>query len=157
MKHLTNEPDDIEALKRGLMKPASDAGRAEQRRRQFEEFWGQPISVYTDSNAIDDGILIPFRTRRGDTGHRITSNAFHSLNEHHRPAYPTYEDGDFLRFYFCELLALIPAALACDRRGSYLTTNFDFRVQEYSGGTSDQLWYVPNEIGGITMMRPDDY
>lgn len=122
-----------------------------------DDLFGPIIFRYTDADAIDDGVLIPFYTRRADTGHRITSNAFHELNEHHRPAYPTHEEGDFLRFYFAELLALIPAALEADRRGSYLTTNFDFQIQQYAAGRRDQLWYVPNEVGGVTMMKPEDY
>ena len=38
--------------------------------------------------------------------------------------------------------------------GGILKTDFDFRV---TNASDDVLWYIPNEIGGITMMKPEDY
>ena len=122
------------------------------------DLFGPVIFQYSDADAVNDGILIPFLGAGFDSRHRITSNAFHDLNEHHQPAYPSYKNHDFLRFYFAELLPLIPAAFDTDKRHRrYLTTDFDFRCIKYEPSRHGQLWYVPNEVGGITMMLPSDY
>ena len=42
-----------------------------------DDFWGQPISTYTDRDAIEDGILVP--VNRTD---RVTRPAFEFLAEH---------------------------------------------------------------------------
>ena len=38
----------------------------------------------TDTDAIRDGVLIPFVVNQRDTRHRITGNAFGALKEYHR-------------------------------------------------------------------------
>src|SRR5207253_10922422 len=106
------------------------------------------VFSYTDREAVEDGILQPFIVNERDTRHRITANAYHELNEHHRPAYPKYDEAAFMRFYLAELLPLLPAAFESDRHGRYLTTDFDFRVVDYRGERDAQLWYLPNEVGG---------
>ena len=42
------------------------------------------IFRYTDTDAIRDGVLIPFVVNQRDTRHRITGNAFGTLKEYHR-------------------------------------------------------------------------
>ena len=116
------------------------------------------IVSYTDADAIADGVLIPFLTPQGeDTRHRITSNAYHALKEHYVPQYPEYQDADFYRFFFNELLPLVPEALRVYERGDILTTDFNYRVEKYDPEKNKQLWYIPNEVGGITEMLPSDY
>lgn len=124
----------------------------------LEELFGPVIYSYPDSQAIEDGVLIPFLTPQGnDTKHRMTSNAYHALKDHHAPRYAEYADADFYRFFFAELLPLLPAAHREWRNQSILTTDFDFRVEKYSPGKEKQLWYIPNETGGVTMLLPSDY
>jgi hypothetical protein len=116
------------------------------------------VFSYTDGQAVDDGILKRFLTPQGrDTRHRITATAYEQLTEHHAPAYSQYAEADFMRFYLNELLALVPEAVRVYEKniaGGILKTDFDFRVTKASG---DVLWYIPNEIGGVTMMKPEDY
>ena len=116
------------------------------------------VFSYTDDQAVDDGVLKRFLTPQGrDTTHRITGNAYDQLTEHHKPAYPQYTEGDFMRFYLAELLPLIPEVVRVYEKnigGGILKTDFDFRVTKTS---DDVLWYIPNEIGGVTMMKPEDY
>lgn len=55
-----------------------------------------------------------------------------------------------------ELLPLVPEAICVWRDnvgGGILKTDYDFRVTKQD---RDVLWYVPNEIGGVTVMRPED-
>lgn len=117
------------------------------------------VSEYPDHQAISDGVLIPFLTPQArDTHHRITSNAWHELGEHYKEkGYANYSDKEFHDFFLNELLALAPEAYRVWHRQGILTTNYDFKVEKYDPGRSDQLWYIPNEVGGITAMRPDDY
>lgn len=121
---------------------------------RLRETFGETIFSYTDEQAVDDGMLVPFCTSRGDTGHRITRNAYATLREHHRNGYPAYSDAEFLRFFFAELLPLIPTARTVYGRRGILKTTYDFRVVEQQ----DQvLWYLPNENDGVTIMLPEDY
>lgn len=126
-----------------------------------DPFEDAPIIRYTDDDAVADGVLKKFLTPQGrDTRHRITGNAYHELTEHHRPSYPEYDEAAFMRFYLAELIPLIPEALRVYEQnigGGILTTDFDFRVRKFESGVAKQLWYIPNEIGGVTMMKPEDY
>lgn len=124
----------------------------------LSELFGDVVFSYTDADAIADGVLIPFLTPQGgDTRHRITSNAYHALKEHYAPQYPEYQDADFYRFFFNELLPLVPEAFRVYKRGDILTTDFNYVVEIYNPEKSKQLWYIPNEVGGITEMLPSDY
>ena len=123
----------------------------------LHELFGDVIYSYPDSQAIADGILIPFVVKGRDTHHRITANAYEGLKEHYAPSYTRYEDADFYRFFFAELLPLLPEAYRRYAAGDILTTEFGFRVTKYETTRDKQLWYIPNELGGITMMRPSDW
>jgi hypothetical protein len=124
----------------------------------LRELFGEPIYSYTDDQAVKDGVLVPFITDGGDTGHRITRNAYEELTQHYRAkGHAHYEESQFYRFFFHELLPLVPLALREYEEGRILTTDFDFRVRKYSPGESHQLWYLPNERNGVTMMKPEDY
>lgn len=121
----------------------------------LKEVFGEPISIYTDAQAVADGVLIPLLVGPQDTGHRITRSAFDELSDYYSAhGYPSYKTDDFYRFFFAELLPLVGAARAAYNEGSILTTNFDFQVVRQS---EDRLWYLPNECGGVTMMLPSDY
>ena len=125
----------------------------------IRELFGDALIIqFTDQDAIEAGILIPFITRSGDTQHRITTNAFHELSHYHREhGYPKYTDPDFYRFYFNELLPLIPYAFREWNRSEILKTDYEFKVGKYDSSGQEVLWYIPNEIGGVTLMLPSDY
>lgn len=62
-----------------------------------------------------------------------------------------------MRFYLAELLPLLPEAIRVWRDnvgGGILKTTYDFQVTRQDRNV---LWYVPNEVGGVTMMKPEDY
>jgi hypothetical protein len=150
--------DENGGLRRRLLRPLDENERREMEERRRRELFGDVVFSYTDDQAVDDGVLKRFLTPQGrDTHHRITVNAYEQLTEHHRPSYPDYTETDFMRFYLAELLSLVPEAVRVYERnigGGILKTDFDFRVTKASG---DVLWYVPNEVGGVTMMKPEDY
>ena len=125
----------------------------------LHELFGEAVFEYPDSQAVEDGVLIPFLTPQGkDTGHRITNNAYTELKEHYRgKGYADYTEKQFHDFFFNEMLCLVPAAYMEWNQNRVLTTNYDFRVEAYDPDRSSQLWYVPNEVGGVTTMKPEDY
>ena len=121
------------------------------------EFFGEPIYSYGDEQAVEDGVLVPFKANDRDTGHRITSSANEALKDHcSKKGYEDYGDPQFLQFFFCELLPLVKEAVKEYEKGGILKTNYDFKVKE-DPPPSETLWYVPNENCGITIMKPEDY
>ena len=122
---------------------------------KLEKFWGEPVYSYTDQDAVNDGVLVPFIAGKRDTLHQITSNAFNELSVYHRNnMYPNYDDAEFYRFFFYELLPLVGEARRVYGKGDILKTTFDFLMVK--DASEEILWYVPNEVGGITMMLPSD-
>jgi hypothetical protein len=119
-----------------------------------DEQWDVVFS-YTDSQAIEDGVLIPFLAPSGDTKHRVTRNAWEELIQHYRKkGYQDYDDAQFYRFFFAEMLPLAPFAKREYEKGGILKTDYDFHVVKKGDKV---LWYLPNEVGGVTMMKPEDY
>lgn len=122
----------------------------------LQELFGEVVIFsYTDEQAVADGVLIPFMVGDKDTRHRITSNAHHELKEHYQAQGYDYDDARYLGFFFHELLALVPLAVKEYRAGGILRTDYNFRVVKDE--RQEILWYLPNEIGGVTMMKPEDY
>lgn len=121
------------------------------------EFFGEPIYSYGDEQAVEDGVLVPFRANDRDTGHRITSNAYEALKDHYsKKGYEDYDDPQFLQFFFCELLPLVKETVKEYEKGGILKTNYDFKVKK-DPPRGKTLWYVPNERNGVTIMKPEDY
>src|SRR5712675_1996513 len=103
------------------------------------KIFGTPISTYTDDDAVIDGILIPFILYERDTGHRVTSPAWHELTTYHKAhGYPDYTDQAFYRFFMAELLPLVPAAHHEWNYGDILKTDYLFNTQCRSDGV---LWH----------------
>jgi hypothetical protein len=121
----------------------------------MREYFGDPIFTYTDNQAVEDSVLVPFVTKRGDTGHRITRTAWDALREYYRErAEGRYADPEFARFLLSEMLPLIPEAVRTYKEGGILKTTYDFQVTKNRGRV---FWFIPNEQNGVTLMRPEDY
>jgi hypothetical protein len=117
-----------------------------------EDNWGEPISVYTDAQALEDGVLVdlgqfPRVTFRGLPVNRMTSHLFEDL----KPFLESDGEGDAKKFG----LAL----------SSTLRTKCGFATGD-PGNTGEigdiyrippKLWLVRNEVGGWTAMHPEDY
>ena len=121
----------------------------------LRELFGDPIYSYGDDQAVADGILVPFVAERKDTRHRITRNAFETLKQHYRGhGYEKYSDLEFHNFFLAELLPLAPFAVREYEAGGVFKTTYDFKVTK---ANRDVLWYLPNEVRGVTVMLPEDY
>ncbi len=114
--------------------------------------WGEPISVYTDADALEDSILVdlgqfPRVTFQGLPVNRMTSHLFEDL----KPFLDTNGEADGKEFGH---------ALS-----STLRTKCGFATGDpgNSGEVGDiytippELWLVRNEVGGWTVMHPEDY
>lgn len=123
------------------------------KKKEKEECDWEIISTYDDEQAIEDGVLLPLRAGGKDTGHRITRNAYETLRrEYENEGW----DGSYLRqFVLNETLPLTPYAKHRWNTGGLFKTDYRFRSKRDSEGAV--LWYVPNELGGITVMLPEDY
>jgi hypothetical protein len=116
----------------------STCKRAPEVRADIEELFGAPIVVYTDEEAVADGVLVPI-TADGDVN-RITRAVFD------RFAKPI-GDPRACVFDVTPLMDVIRALLAVEPdRG--------WRTGTYHGW---ELWLIPNEVGGLTLMFPEDY
>lgn len=114
--------------------------------KEFYEFWGEPISVYTDADAIDDGTLtdvsvydVEFNSRKIN---RVTNGVFSLL-----------KFGELDGLVVKNHLQFIADHAEKDREGADAWGIFapDARLG------NEKLWLVNNEVGGYTLMLPSEY
>src|SRR5882724_6789570 len=100
------------------------------------DLFGEPISVYTDAQAIEDGFLIaidgPGRVNRA-TG-AVFDNFAKSIG-----------DPRFRVFDLTPLMDAIRAILKVELDDGW-------RVGDHQG---KRLWLIPNELNGLTLMFPE--
>ncbi|MFZ3166415.1 MAG: hypothetical protein WA130_02285 [Candidatus Methanoperedens sp.] len=116
-------------------------------------FFGEPISVYTDSQGIEDGILIP-------TGHPlitlITSNAYHTCIEEFS------KDGLWEQFastkekYERKLLSKLIESVIIEIQKQYIKDNKKADTF-YSVEARGWKFFVAQNESGFTLMFPEDY
>ncbi|SRR6266849_1163883 len=101
----------------------------------------QIIVAYTDAEAVADGVLVAFPGERGVN--RITRAVFDSFAKPmgSSPATGQVTDITPIQDAIRALLKVEP-----DERG--------WRTGAYQG---KDLWLVPNEAEGLTLLFPDDY
>ena len=103
-----------------------------------EDIFGEPISVYSDAQAIEDGFLIAI------DGPGRVNRATGAVFDHF--AQPI-GDPRFRVFDLTPLMDAIRAILKVEPDDGW-------RVGDYQG---KRLWLIPNELGGLTLMFPEDY
>ena len=104
-----------------------------------EDLFGEPISVYTDRQAVEDGVLVSVP---GDGGvNRVTRAVFDHF-------VTPIGDPRLKVFNLTPLMDLIRAMLKVEPDADGWRTG---RYQER------ELWLIPNEVGGLTLMFSDDY
>lgn len=95
------------------------------------------IFSYTDREAVEDGVLVPWNGPQNVN--RITRAVF----DHFAPAQSDDRDPDLSR-----LRAAVDAMLKIrPDEGGWRTGTHE----------REELWLIPNEIGGLTLMFPSDY
>jgi type I site-specific restriction endonuclease len=124
----------------------------------MREFFGEPISVYTDADAINDGTLVDITslnlTFEDKPINRMTGNLFWSK----RPDYPMNDEQLAALFAECEDSDDDP--INFDMQA--FARNITAKLTETSGEgrlrtIPPDMWLVENEVQGWTLMFPSDY
>ena len=102
------------------------------------------ISVYTDDQAIKDGLLIPLLLIPGiGRVNRVTRAVFaHFVGEAGFEPMPVID------------MPKLEPLLAAIRAMLQIPPDRGWRTGDYQG---KQLWLIPNEVGGLTLLFPEDY
>jgi hypothetical protein len=110
-----------------------------------DEFFGEVISVYTDADALSDGTLIDIAALglsfRDLPINRMTCGLW----------------AEFLRFCGIQRDSIEPEM---DLQTLKRTMQVKLTLARLSGGIwtlPPKLWLIENEVGGWTVMRPEDY
>ncbi len=103
--------------------------------------FGEPISSYSDRDAVSDGVLVPIPGE----GHvnRVTRAVFDHFTESLGSSPitgPVTNIGPLMEV----IRAVLKVTADSDGR----------RTLSYQG---KELWLLPNEVGGLTLMFPEDY
>src|SRR5512146_272195 len=101
---------------------------------------GDVIYSYTDAQAVEDGFLVAIRHGPVNRVTRAVFDHFTAPIEGSTDAFEVIDIGRLMRAVE-SMLKLEP-----DSGG--------WRTGTYEGKT---LWLIPNEVGGLTLMFPDDY
>ena len=106
----------------------------------WTEFYGEPINVYTDAQALEDGVLVNVSSFnvcfKGMPINRITQHLWADL----------------------EPFFMTSAQLDHNRLADALRTKCT--MASFQGGIwtlPPNLWLIENEVNGWTLMYPEDY
>jgi len=136
---MTNLPTeyfgDIPADK---MRDIADAMEAADAEKRDDAPFGEVISVYTDRQAAQDGFLVAVS---GEDGVNRVTRAVHDYYV------KAIGDPQFQVWNVTPLMDAIRAMLAIEPDDGW-------RVRDFAG---KRLWLIPNEVGGLTLMFPEDY
>jgi hypothetical protein len=105
---------------------------------QTDECFGEPIYTYTDQQALDDGVLVAIAGEGGVN--RVTRAVFdHFVKPIGDPAFQV--------FNLTPLMEAIRVMLKIELKEGWRTATYQGK----------ELWLVPNEVVGFTLMFPEDY
>lgn len=106
----------------------------------WAEYFGEPISVYTDAQALEDGVLVDIARLdlafEGRVINRVTQNLWRDLEQDCRSE----------------------AGINVEAIASALRAKC--RMASFHGGVwtlPPEMWLIENEVGGWTLMYPSDY
>ena len=119
----------------------------------FTKFWGTPISIYTDSQAEEDGILVP-------TGHPlityITSNAYHRCIEEFSKDGLWEQFSDSKEKYERKLLSKLIASVIIEIQKQYIKDNKK-ADSFYCVTARGYKFFVEQNENGFTLLFPEDH
>jgi hypothetical protein len=128
---------------------ASDAPTSQ----SLEEMFGEPIDVYTDTDALEDGTLVDLAQFtdirfRGRPINRMTRHLYDDLEPFAKSAADTLYDGNLGSAFGC--LFATRTRFAEGDPGNRGEVGDIYTIPP-------KLWLVRNEVGGWTAMYPEDY
>lgn len=111
----------------------------------FQEFFGEPISIYTDADALEDGVLVDVSSLNVRFHNRLinrfTSNAWEAF----RALLTKADEDEADETDMNELKSTLQSKL----QAAY----FKGDIWHLPPG----LWLIENEVNGWTLMFPEDY
>jgi hypothetical protein len=120
---------------------------------EITSFFGEPISIYTDSDALEDGILVA-------TGHPlityITSNAFHRCIKEFSKDGMWEQFADSKDKFERKLLSKLIASVIIEIQKQYIKDHKKADSFYCVTARGYKLFIAQNE-SGFTMMLPEDY
>lgn len=144
-------------------------------RNEFLETFGEPISTYTDKDAVEDGDLVAINQKD-----RVTRAVWNFLVEHapknHKP--PAGWPVDLFGFFRAKTQddkakAMAEGVISTNRQQAERVYNENigggiFTLNPALGAdgtitrledqeTTHKMWLIPNELGGISLIFPSDY
>lgn len=105
-----------------------------------DDVFGEPIYTYTDEQAVEDGVLVAIAGP--DRVNRVTRAVFDYFTQ---PMGSSPVTGPVTNI--SPLMDAIRAVLQAEIEDGWRIATYQDRV----------LWLVPNEVGGHTLMFPEDY
>jgi len=113
----------------------------------LEDFFGPPISTYTDEQAVEDGVLVDISRMglrlAGKPVNRMTAHFYGALSEFTNEALPGLPT----------MAQILRTKLKFATQGE----PSDGYLFVLPGGGGDAIWAVRNELGGYTVMFASDY
>jgi hypothetical protein len=109
------------------------------------EFYGEPISIYTDADALGDGVLIDVSdlgvSFQGMPINRFTRSVWVDWRDEFQPSGQTLPKNALQQHLRAKLQAALQSAVY---KGDLWTL-------------PERLWLIENEVEGWTLMYPQDY
>ena len=113
----------------------------------MDDFWGEPISVYTDKDALEDGTIVDIslcNVRFQDRPiNRMTGTLFADFK-------PFLLDFEGAPPWYLQLRSTLKTKLRYALETGTLGSDWPYKLPP-------TLWLVPNEVDGWTLMWPSDY
>lgn len=106
-----------------------------------EPLFGEPIYAYTDEQALEDGLLVAIPGEGGVN--RVTRAVFDHFTQ---PIGESQETGPVIN--------ITPLMDAIRTMLKYPPDSDGWRTTTHD---QKELWLIPNEVNGLTLMFPDDY
>src|SRR5579872_6549057 len=151
---MTNLPHSQEGISPEEMKGLMDEMSASKvpTSQSLEEMFGEPISVYTDAEAVEDGFIVDlakFTNVRflGLPINRMTRHLYDDLEPFAKSAADTLYDGNLGSAFGCPFATKTRFAQGDPRNSGEIGDIYTI---------PPKLWLVRNEVGGWTAMYPED-
>lgn len=111
----------------------------------FQEFFGEPIFVYTDEDALNDGELVDISSLKVRFQNRLINRLTRHTWEEFKPFLIKPDDEEAEELDLNELKNILKTKL---------------QYAYYKGDIwhlPPGLWLIENEVNGWTLMFPEDY
>ena len=123
-----------------------------------DEFWGEPISVYTDQEALEDGVLVDISGINLQYQGKPINRMARALYAHFEPFLMEQPER---RFTFQGIEIVVPSQSKIDHLRQITQTKLRFARLIGAGCVCrvwlpPNLWMLENEVGGWSLILPSN-